>query len=231
MHPIIAKIGSITIYSWGFMLALAFLVGLPIVLRYGEKEGIKPENILDMFMYSVVASIIGARLFYIIGFPGEYISNPLSILYINQGGMVFLGGIFGGTLAVLAYTSRHKINLWKVLDATSPSVAIGYAIGRAGCLLNGCCYGIDLFGMQQPTQIYSSIAGVIIFLLITGLYKKNKYDGQIFLTGLVYYSTYRFFLEFLRANPVHLLIFTPNQLLAAFIFIISIYTLWKKNTT
>ena len=231
MHPVICRIGPVNIYLWGFMVAMAFLVGLPIVLQYGEKEKIKPENILDMFIYSVVASIAGARLFYVIGFPGEYIRDPLSILYINQGGMVFLGGIFGGALAVLAYTNRHKIDLWKVLDATSPSVAIGYAIGRVGCLLNGCCYGMTEFGMQQPTQIYSSIAGVIIFLLITSLYKKKKYDGQIFLTGLVYYSIYRFFLEFLRANPVHILIFTPNQLLVVFVFMISIYTLWKKNTT
>jgi len=231
MHPIIFSIGPFNIYSWGFMVALAFLVGLPIALRYAEKEGIKPETVLDLFVYVVISSIIGARLFYVIGFFSEYKNNPISILYVNEGGLVFLGGIFAAIAAIIIYVAYHKQNLWKMLDIATPSAAIGYAIGRIGCLLNGCCYGITLFGVQQPTQIYSSIAGVVIFILVIRLYDKKKYDGQIFLYGLFFYSIYRFFLEFIRYNPVHILIFTPNQLLAALVFIVSSYALWKKNTT
>jgi phosphatidylglycerol:prolipoprotein diacylglycerol transferase len=213
------------------MVALAFLAGLPITLYYAKIEKIKREAILDLFMYSVVSSIIGARLFYVIGFFGEYRDNPLSIFYFNQGGLVFLGGIFVGAAVVLAYTRIHKISLWKVLDIASPPVAIGYAIGRVGCLLNGCCYGITAFGVQQPTQIYSSLAGVIIFIIIINIYRKKRYDGQIFLWWALLYSIYRFDLEFIRYNPLHVIGLTVSQLLVVPMFIFAGYMLWKKRTT
>jgi len=231
MHPIICRIGPFNIYSWGFMVAAAFIAGLFAGLKYAKREGITAEHTIDLFMYVLVSSIIGARLFYVIGFFPEYRQNPISILSINQGGMVFLGGVFGGIAALMAYCRYRRINVWKMLDAATPSVAIGYAIGRIGCLLNGCCYGITLFGFRQPTQIYSSIAGLIIFLLLVRLYNKKRYDGQIFLLGLSFYSLYRFFIEFLRYSPLHIFIFTPSQLISAMILLFSIYTLWKKNTT
>lgn len=231
MHPVICRIGSLSIYSWGTMLALAFLIGLIVAIRYGKKEGISAELILDLFIYVVISSIVGARVFYVIAFFSQYRDNILSIFLLNQGGMVFLGGLLFAMAAVLLYVRSRKQNVWRLLDALSPASAIGYAVGRIGCYLNGCCYGVTILGVQQPTQLYSSMSGLIIFIVLAYLYGRKKYDGQIFLTGLLLYSVYRFMIEFVRFSPVHYLIFTPNQLLAACILIISGYTLWKKNTT
>jgi phosphatidylglycerol---prolipoprotein diacylglyceryl transferase len=212
------------------MVALGALACLMVALRYGRREGINDESILDLFMYVVISATVGARLFYVFAFPRQYWNDPISVFYVSQGGLVFIGGLCGVLISVLIFVKRHDVNVWKLLDVLSPGTMIGYSIGRIGCLLNGCCYGITLFGVQQPTQIYSSLSGLLIFFLLIYLYDRKKYDGQIFIFALFYYSIYRFLLEFVRYNPVHIYIFTPNQLLAALMFIISACILWKKRT-
>ena len=231
MHPILCKIGPFNVYSWGFMVALGCMAALAVMIRFGRKEGIRPERILDVFVYMIISAVAGARLFYVIQFFPKFRGDLPSIFYLSQGGLVFLGGFCGVLVMMSAYVRYNNINLWKLLDACSPGTILGYAIGRIGCFLNGCCYGIKIFGVEQPTQIYSSLSGLVIFFALIYLYRKKKYDGQIFLFALFFYSIYRFLLEFIRYNPVHYWIFTPNQLLAALLFTGSSYLLWKKNTT
>ncbi len=232
MHPVLCRIGPFNVYSWGFMVALGSLAWLMAAMRLGKREGINEETILDLFIYVVISATIGARSFYVLAFPGQYWSDPISVFYVSEGGLVFIGGLCGVLIAALIFVRRHGMNIWKLLDVLSPPTMIGYAIGRIGCLLNGCCYGITILGVQQPTQIYSSLSGLLIFLLLLYLYDRKRYDGQIFFFALFFYSIYRFFLEFVRYNPVHIFIFTPNQLLAAIMFIVSAcILLWKKRTT
>ncbi len=231
MYPVLFRIGPVSIYSWGFMAALGFLAGLFAALRYGRREGIKQETILDLFVYVVISAIVGARLFYVAAFFPQYRNDLVSIFYVSEGGLAFLGGLLAALVVVLVYVSYRKLNIMKLLDALSPAAAIGYAIGRIGCFLNGCCYGIKIFGVEQPTQIYSSVSGFVIFAVLAYLYDRKKYDGQIFLFALLLYSAYRFFIEFLRYSPIHISIFTPTQLIVVPIFAVSSYILWKKNTT
>jgi len=231
MHPILCKIGPFNVYSWGFMVALGCMAALAVMIRFGRKEGIRPERILDVFVYMIISAVVGARLFYVIQFFPKFKGDLLSMFYLSQGGLVFLGGFCGVLVMISCYVRYNKISIWKLLDVGSPGTMIGYAIGRIGCYLNGCCYGIKLFGVEQPTQIYSSLSGLAIFLALVYLYRNKRYDGQIFLSALLFYSIYRFLLEFIRYNPVHYWIFTPNQMLAALLFAGSSYFLWKKNTT
>lgn len=231
MYPVLFRIGPVSIYSWGFMAALGFLTGLFTAMRFGRRERIKEETILDLFVYVVISAIVGARLFYVAAFFPQYRNDPISIFYVSEGGLVFLGGLLAALAVVLVYVRHRKLNIMRLLDALSPAAAVGYAIGRIGCFLNGCCYGIKIFGFEQPTQIYSSVSGFIIFAVLVHLYNKKKYDGQIFLFALLLYSTYRFFIEFIRYSPLHIFIFTPSQLLVIVIFTFSSYALWKKNTT
>jgi len=231
MFPIICKIGPFNVYSWGLMVGIGFLAGLAVALRYARREGIKDEYIYDIFIYVVISAIVGARLAYVITFPSEFLKNPLSVLYVNQGGLAFVGGLIAVLLAIIVFVRFHNIALLKLLDAISPAAALGYAIGRVGCYFNGCCYGITLFGIEQPTQLYSSLSGLIILIILARYYGKKKYDGQIFLVGLFLYSLFRFFIEFIRYSPVHIGIFTPNQLAMFLIFLFSSYALWKKRTT
>jgi phosphatidylglycerol:prolipoprotein diacylglycerol transferase len=213
------------------MAAIGFLAGLAAALRYAGREGIKDEQIYDLFIYVVISAIAGARLAYVVTFPSEFVKNPLSVLYVSQGGLAFVGGLIAVLLAIFVYAGSHKIDVLKLLDALSPAAALGYAIGRIGCYLNGCCYGITLFGIEQPTQLYLSLTGLVILSILAYYYDKKKYDGQIFLIALFLYSICRFFIEFIRYSPVHIGIFTPNQLAVVLIFILSSYALWKKSST
>ena len=231
MFPIMFRIGPFNIYSWGFMIAVAFIAGLFSALHYARKEGIPETNILDLFVYVMISSIVGARLFYIAAFWDQYRSDPFSILFVSEGGLAFFGGLFLAILATILYVNLKKLDIFKMLDIMSPPAALGYGIGRIGCFLNGCCYGITICGVVQPTQIYSSLAGFAIFAFLVYYYGKKRYNGHIFLIALLLYSIYRFLIEFVRFSPIHFWIFTPSQLIAGAVLIAAAMTLWKKNTT
>lgn len=231
MFPIVCRIGPFNVYSWGLMVAIGFLAGLAVALHYAGQEGIKEDHIYDLFIYVVIFAIVGARVAYVLTFLSEFVDHPMSVLFVNRGGLAFVGGLVAVLLMITVFVRFHKINIMKLLDALSPAAALGYAIGRIGCYLNGCCFGITLFGIVQPTQLYSSLAGLVILFLLVHYYTKKAYDGQIFLIALFLYSIYRFFIEFIRYSPIHIDMFTPNQLIAFLLFLFSSYVLWKKSST
>ena len=177
MHPVMLQIGALTIYSWGVMVALGFSAGIALGIFLGIRSGIKYDDLIDIALFTLLSSLFGARLFYVIGFWDSFKSNPLSTLYLWEGGMVFYGGLIFAIIAIAILSKRKNIPLLRILDLASPASAIGYAIGRIGCLLRGCCYGNecsypwamhfpDISGLRHPTQLYSSLAGIIILFVL-----------------------------------------------------------------
>ncbi len=222
MHPILFRLGTLTVYSWGFMVALGFAAGILVAFQRARKEGLSPEDIMDLSMWAIISALIGARSFYVIGFYSEFISNPLSVFYVWEGGMVFYGGLIFSMAAIGIMVRRKKLPLLKVLDIAAPTAAIGYSIGRIGCFLRGCCYGVkcdlpwgvhfpDVAGLVHPTQIYSSIAGLLIFIVLVIIRERKKYDGQVFFWGLMFYCVYRFIIEFFREYSIHVFGLTQSQ--------------------
>lgn len=230
MYPVLFKIGRFSIHGYGFAIAIAFLVGTLISMRYARKEGIKPELILDLALYVIIAAIVGARLFYVIGTWDQYTDDLLKIFMVQEGGLVFLGGFFLALLVVVVFARWKGIELLKLLDVLAPGTALAYAIGRIGCFLNGCCFGLPTelpWGINFPlgslahsyfpdthihsTQLYSSASMFLVFLLILFLYRKKKFDGFVFFWWIILYSIYRFLVEFLRFSPIHWLGLTPSQ--------------------
>ncbi len=239
MHPILLKIGGLTIYSWGFFVALAFFIGILYCMSQSEKHNIPKEMILDGAIYVLIFSIIGSRVFYVIGFWHEYRYNILKIFAVWEGGLVFYGGIIFAFIALYFWSRINKVNLLNLLDLISPSVAIGYSIGRIGCFLNGCCYGTacnlpfavhfpGIEGFVHPTQIYSSIAGLLIFVVLIFVREHKKFDGQVFVVGLILYSVYRFINEFFRHNVLHWAFFSPSQWISLLLFFICLAVFFKK---
>ena len=247
MHPEIAKLGPLTIHSWGFMVALAFLVGILLSARHAQKASLPRETIFDLGFYVLIASMLGARIVYVIQFWRDFKEHPMEIFMIQNGGVVFFGGFFAALLTFLIYTRLKKIPLLKLLDLITPPTALGYAIGRIGCFLNGCCYGkpTDLpwgvsfqpgseaywhFGATHlhPTQLYASATLFFIFLLLLFLSKKVKRDGDLFAWGLMCYAIYRFFIEFIRANPTYWFGLSLSQYAALSLLIPSLYLLVIK---
>ena len=209
MYPEICKIGPFTIYSYGLMLVSAFMVGLALVSIQAKRKNIIPDKIFNFAFIVFVSGIIGARIFYIIENLGHYLKSPLEIIMLQHGGLSLFGGLILGAGAGILYLKSNKVSVYKVLDLVSPFVALAQAIGRVGCLLNGCCFGkVSEFGVyfpvlqsiRIPTQIYSSLILILIFIILRLLQERPYRDGQIFFTYLFLYATKRFFMEFWRAD-------------------------------
>lgn len=142
MHRILFHIGPITVYSYGFMLALAFISGALLAEYRARRAGIRKDSIIDLTFYILVSSIAGARLLFVILNWDYYKQNPGDILKIWEGGLVFYGGLISGFITALCFLKAHKISVWVAADVLSAPLALGVAIGRIGCFLNGCCYGV-----------------------------------------------------------------------------------------
>lgn len=241
MHPVLFSCGPLTVFSYGTMLALGFLAGTVAALMLSSGEGIADEAVLDMVLWSMIASIVGARLAYVIFFFDE-LKNPLiDVFMIQRGGLVFYGGVVGAILALILRSRAHKLSLWKVLDIAAPVTAVGYAIGRIGCFLNGCCYGVEtnlpwavsfpsLPGLRHPTQLYDSLVFLAVFLLILFLWRKRRFDGQVFLLTILFYSVDRFFMEFIRTGSAIVLTLTTAQWFSILVIVLAGGTLiWKMT--
>lgn len=241
MYPVLCRLGPFSIYSYGFMIAIAFIAGILVSLRCARHEGIEESSVMDLSLYVIIAAIVGARLLYVIGQWNVYRNDPLEILMVQKGGLVFLGGLILAILTVITYSMIKRIDIYKLLDALTPGTALGYSLGRIGCFLNGCCFGLptklpwgiifppaSLAGSTfpgeplHPTQLYSTALIFLVFLFLLWLYRSKRFDGQIFFWGLVLYSIERFIIESLRYSPSHWLGLTPMQWMVIFLFIIGI---------
>lgn len=232
MHPIICKLGPLTVYSYGLMLAIAFIVCSTLITAQAKKQDIPAEIAFNLAFLIFISGIIGARIFYIAMNMGYYIKNPLEIIMLQQGGLAWFGGLIFGVFSGLYYLKAKKLPVYKILDLFAPFVALGQAIGRIGCLLNGCCFGkASQFGLYFqvydaqliPTQLYSSLALLLIFFILRYLQNRPHREGQIFFTYLLLYSTKRFFIEFWRAdNPTIISGLTLFQILSIAVFCVAI---------
>ncbi len=199
------------INSYSFFVLLGLIVGLIVYYILAKKEKKLSENSFYILMAALFGGIIGAKLpIWIINFPQIIQSFPDLSPFLS--GRTITGSLIGGTLAVLYIKKKLKIKEKKG-NLFAPAIALGVAIGRIGCFLRGCCYGIETklpwgvdFGdgiLRHPTQIYESIFMLALFFFL--LYKrKSAKPGFLFYILMNSYFVFRFFEEFLRENPSYL---------------------------
>ena len=214
MHPVLFNFAGIKIYSFGLMVALAFLAGFAVIAWRGKKAGDNIEDYMEAIIWFIVAGIGGARLFYFLFFPEFFWQNPLKAIF-SQGGLVWYGGMIGVTLAVILFCKLRKYALWRFADIMIPGCAIGLAIGRIGCLLAGCCYGgpCDLpwaihyplahetHGVAvHPTPLYETGLLLLIFGLLLWIDKRKPYNGVTAWSFFILYGIVRFVLEYFRGD-------------------------------
>lgn len=220
MFPVLLRIGDFTIYSYGVMLFVAFLVGFWQVVRRAWRFGVSPQQVTGLALLAIVAGVVGARLFYVALHWGEFRYDLVSIVAFWRGGlsgMVFFGGALAVFAVILVYALVKKLPKLKMLDAIAPAIVLGQGITRIGCFLNGCCFGKPtnlpvgvvfpansgagrVFPGQpiHPTQLYSSIAGFALFILALWLERRNLKDGVLWAILVVLTSLFRFLVDFLR---------------------------------
>jgi len=250
MHPVLFKIFSFPIHSYGFMLALSFFFGIWLSSYRAKKRGLNPEIIADMGFWVILSAIIGARLYYVFLHFDEFQGNLLSIVNpfqggtVGIGGLVMYGGFIGAIVAGVLYFNIKKIPFIPYADAIAPSVGFGIMLTRIGCFLNGCCYGaassgsvsvnfpiISPAGSYQyhihasglyPSQLFESAGGLVIGLAILILGRKQYFRGlEFYIAGLMY-TILRFAVDFSRfyGTGERLGPFTHNQIVCLVLFVI-----------
>ncbi len=243
MHPILFKIGPLTIYSYGGMLCLAFLTGITLALREAPAARINRDYLYDLFIIAMLFALLGSRIAYVILNWDSYAAGPWwKVLAFREGGLTFLGGLILAMLGGIVYCYKKKINFLKYLDFFAPFIALGYAITRIGCFLRGCCYGHVTslpWGMvfpavdglpRHPTQLYACGSALIIFLLLRLLKKYSFFDGFVFVLFMIFYGVYRFIVEFYRISEPSIGFMSQGQFASLILIIVGVIVfLWKKG--
>lgn len=245
MFPDLITVGPFTLHTYGLFVASGFLVGLLVTLRLGKAEGLSSQQIMDMGFLMILSAVVGSRVLYVVMNLSHYLRHPLEAFKIWQGGLVFSGGVLCVILAMAWYTRRHGLSLLQIGDLWAPAAAIGQGIGRIGCFMAGCCYGApaDLpwavvftnpgclapLGVSlHPTQIYSALAGFLIFGILLAIRSRKAFAGQVLLWYLILHSTGRLALERFRGDDRGVLLessMTATQFIALVILLGAVVTL------
>jgi len=207
--------------------------------------GEEPDKILDLAFYLIIAAIVGSRLLYIIIQYKYYIENPLEMIKIWSGGLVYYGGFILALVVAVWYMRKKHLPIWKTIDIMTPSIAIGQAIGRLGCFSAGCCFGKETtlpWGVTfsnpeslaklgvplHPTQLYSSINAFIIFFILMVAKRFKRFDGFLIWLYMLLYSITRPIIELFRGDNRGFVIegvLSTSQFIGIVMGIISIFML------
>jgi phosphatidylglycerol:prolipoprotein diacylglycerol transferase len=213
MYPVLLRFGQIAVYSYGVMLALAFVACWLFARWYLPRRGVEADLATDLLLAAAAGGIVGARALYVVTNWDVFAANPLWVFQLQRGGMVFYGGLIGGALAVAAFVLIKKLPVPVIADGGAIAVPLGSAIGRIGCFLNGCCAGRSTsapFGVVfpgaagpvLPTQLIDSAANLLIFATLLHFAVRGRLrPGVLWWLFLVLYGVSRFFVETLRTNP------------------------------
>ncbi len=224
MFPQLFHIGGFAVPTYGILVATGVLLGLWISVRNSARQGIKPENAWDFGIAVVLAGILGSKILYILVDWKIYAEHPKEIFSLStlQAGGVFSGGLIGAFIVAWWFLRKYNMPALATCDAFAPGLALGHAVGRIGCFSAGCCYGkptTHFWGITftnplananagtplnvplEPTQLIESAAELIIFGILTWMFARKKFDGQVFGAYLFLYGIARFLIEFLRDDP------------------------------
>ena len=235
--------------------SLSYIFGIIFAWLYCKKFLIKEDKILEIFddliSYLIVGIIVGGRLGYVIFYnPIYYLENLFEIFMLWKGGMSFHGGAIGVTIATYFFSCKKNINPYKFLDLISMSAPIGIFLGRISNFINSELYGREtniLWGikfekidnsLRHPSQIYEAFfEGIILFIILNFIFKKYflKYPGVITSLFLIFYSLFRFIIEYTREPDAQLgfiiFNFTLGQLISVIFFIFGFILFFKKNAS
>lgn len=237
MHQVLFTVGSIRIHSYGLAMSVAFAVALSVAYRRLIRRGFSIDDALNLFIIIMVSAVAGSRLLFVIVNPSGFIEDPLLIFRLDRGGLVYFGGFLGAVVSVAAYFLVRRLPLLTGLDALAAALPLGHAIGRVGCLLNGCCHGVTCAPGEAgvivqavdmvpriPTQALSTGSNILVFL---GLLWVERGRGRAGWTTAAYLLTYpiaRYSIEILRGDDRGTLVLgmTVSQAISAGTFAIGL---------
>jgi phosphatidylglycerol---prolipoprotein diacylglyceryl transferase len=222
MHPILFEIRGFPVYTYGVLLAAAYLLGLQFALARAKARGLDPNRVMDLGIWIIVSALIGAKLLLLIVEWDTYGRNPSELMTLVRSGGVFYGGLILAVIVAFWYLWRHRMPVWSVSDTFAPGIALGHVIGRMGCFFAGCCFGKPAsvpwavtFHSEyaarnvgtpiniplHPAQLYEAGAELLILGLLIATERKGRpFAGRTFWGYMLLYGISRFIIEFYRGD-------------------------------
>ena len=223
MHPILFEFGGFTIYSYGVLLAAAYLLGLQFALIRARSRGLDRERVMDLGIWIIISALVGAKLLLLVVDYRPFLANPRTVVDLLRSGGVFYGGLIAAVTVALVYIWRHRMPMWTTTDVFAPGIALGHVVGRLGCLLAGCCFGrptsvpwaisfhdpnafatsgTPLGVSLHPTQLYEAGAEALILAFLLAFERRGRpFPGRTFWSYMLLYGVSRFIIEFYRGDP------------------------------
>ena len=223
MYPRLLDLGPITIYTYGILLAAAYLLGLKLAMTRAKARQLDEARILDLGIYIIVSALIGAKLLLLVTDFRTYLANPRELLTLVRVAGVFYGGLILAVLVAIWYIRKVGLPLWTTCDVFAPGIALGHIIGRFGCFFAGCCYGkptnlpwgitfTDPFTAVNvgtplniplhPTQLYEAGAEALILLMLLATEARGRrFPGRTFWLYVFLYGISRYVIEIYRDDP------------------------------
>jgi len=234
LHPVLFRLplpwgGHFDIATYGVMMALGALAGILVAWRLGKRDGVAAEVVIDVGFWGVFGGITGAKVWYVIQYWGQY-GDKWELVKGCRSGLVWYGGVLGGTAAIIGYLLYKRLKVLKVLDACATGSALGLAFGRIGCFSNGCCYGevtdsalgvcfkntspafadqlnrglvtaADAVSLPAyPTQLFEAVGSLLVFALLVVLRRWRRFYGEQVAWLFMLYPALRFTIEFYRGD-------------------------------
>ena len=256
MHPILLDLGPATIYTYGVLLASAYLLGLKLAMVRAQKRGLDQARVLDLGIYIIISALLGAKLLLVLTDFRTFISDPKELITLARSGGVFYGGLILAVSVALWYIRKIGLPLWTTCDVFAPGIALGHVVGRFGCFFAGCCWGkptdvpwaitftnpyaaanvgTPLNVPLHPTQLYEAGAEALILALLLSTEKRGRgYPGRTFWLYMLLYAVSRFVIEFYPNDPRGMvMMFSTSQfisLVLAPLAIVMLVALGRRNT-
>src|SRR5713101_3310162 len=223
MHPRLFELGPITVYTYGVLLAAAYLLGLKLAMVRAAKRGLDSARVLDLGIYIIIAALVGAKLLLLVTDFRTFKNDPRELLTLARSGGVFYGGLILAVIVAVWYIRRIGLPLWTTCDVFAPGIALGHVVGRFGCFFAGCCYGkpttvpwaitfTDPFAAANtgtplnvplhPTQLYEAGAEALILVALLATESRGRrFAGRTFWLYMLLYAISRFIVEMFRGDP------------------------------
>jgi len=254
MFRTILDFGAVGIRSYGVMLAIAFWVGIEISARIARKRGYNHLLIVDLGLVILLSSVIGSRLLYVVTHLNDFRGDPWGVFKVWEGGLTFYGGLVVAVVLGILFLKRRKQPVAEITDILAPQIALGIAIARIGCFLNGCCFGKEstlpwacvfppdclagsvMHGLHiHPVQIYAVIANVMIAVILWSFLRRRLPAGSVFASLLILYGAWRFVIDFWRYYEPDLMLswgslqFSSNQVVSIILIVVGIGLLLRSG--
>lgn len=254
MHPVLLRLGPITLHTYGLLVATGVLVGLWLVRRRAAQMNVDPDAAWNLGVYMTLAALVGSKVWLIVQFWSYYSAHPREIFALNtlQSAGVFYGGLITAIAVIVLYARHAGLQFLPLADVYSAPVALGHAIGRLGCFSAGCCWGREtdvpwgvtftdpyagqLIGTPlgiriHPSQLYEAGALLVIFGILIWMRRSQRATGRLFAAYLMLYGITRAIVESFRGDPSRTMVFggaaSLMQVVSAGLILLGLLLWWQ----